>query len=451
MGGNGPSRFPAEDEGGGGVTFVKGIRLSDRVINRMKNSTKTTSHFSADPTTQVAVPVPASSGEPSLPLQAPVSPQLISTPPIPPTSPSVEAAAPPVKLIPPPPVTFHSLPPPSLEPETPPAPSSRAENPEVPQTLTEPPEPKEPDTQTTPQTEQEKEPTPSEPAAAEPLESAATLVQPVLSPSPLASAQPGAPPESSSDEASASCRHEELPVALAPPHLEAPPPTEPPATTLLPPAAEDEEPSLLPPPAEVMEEELREKIRAEMEESLEEEISQKRRELQQQLEEIQVLRRAEATTAARAEAEEQVKKTLEAERAMRIEKLTESVEREKAMAEHEKLMAQLHWMELKARQLEEREKEMKKRNELYKEHVSKLEAKCAEFYKVSVENFQKGKEETLKRFACFNIQPLCRDLQDQILKCYMENPGRTLTCSGIASAYMQCVDNAKKDKLTTGG
>uniref|UniRef100_A0A3P9NQ65 MICOS complex subunit Mic25-like n=1 Tax=Poecilia reticulata TaxID=8081 RepID=A0A3P9NQ65_POERE len=195
-----------------------------------------------------------------------------------------------------------------------------------------------------------------------------------------------------------------------------------------------------------MEEELREKIRAEMEESLEEEISQKRRELQQQLEEIQVLWRAEATVAARAEAEEQVKKTQEASKAMRMEKLTESVEREKTMAEHEKLMAQLY-----ARQLEEREKEMKKRNELYKEHVSKLEAKCAKFYKVSAENFQKGKEETLKRFARFNIQPLCEDLQDQILKCYKENPGRTLTCSGIASAYMQCVDNAKKDKLTTGG
>ncbi|XP_023206225.1 MICOS complex subunit Mic25-like isoform X3 [Xiphophorus maculatus] len=429
MGGNGPSRFPAEDEGGGGVAFVKGIRLSDRVINRMKNSTKTSCpHSSADPPTQEGVP----------------------------TSPSVEAAAPPVKLIPPPPVKFLSLPPPSPEPETPPAPSSRAENTEVPQSLTppsalEPPEPKELETQTTPQIEQVKEPTPSEPAAAEPLESAATPVQPVLSPSPLASAQPGAPPEPSSHEASSSCRHEALAVVPAPPHLEAPPPKEPPATTGLPPVVEDEEPSLLPPPAKVMEEELREKIGAEMQKSLEEEISQKRWELQQQLEEIQVLRRAEATAAARAEVEEQVKKTLEAERATRMEELTESMEREKTMAEREKLMAQLYWMELKARQLEEREKEMKKRSELYKEHVSKLEAKCAEFYKVSAENFQEGKEETRKRFARFNIQPLCGDLQGQILKCYKENPGRTLTCSGIASAYVQCVDNAKKDRLTTGG
>lgn len=47
----------------------------------------------------------------------------------------------------------------------------------------------------------------------------------------------------------------------------------------------------------------------------------------------------------------------------------------------------------------------------------------------------------------FNIQPVCGDLQSQILKCYKDNTGRTLSCSGIASAYMQCVDNAKKVRL----
>ncbi|KAM4734975.1 coiled-coil-helix-coiled-coil-helix domain containing 3b isoform 2-T2 [Anableps anableps] len=532
MGGSSPSRLSAEEDEGG-MTFVKGIRLSDRVINRMKNSSKASCpHFSPDPQTQVANPVPAPSVEHLLHLQTPPSPQFIPTPPptptqeAVPTSPSVEAA-PPVKLIPPPPVKFHSLPPPFLDSGAPPsAPSSRAENPEVPESLTPPsalepivlPPPesfiplhKEPETLTAPQMEQVTEPVvlppnlscefvkPAEPAAVEPLESSASSlsqtqtvqistsvkclpVKPVISPSPLpsASAKPGAPPleteatpvveevhlspppslpEPSLDEASLSCQHEELTVAHTPPELEAPPPkepgpiaAEPPVTTFLPPV-EDEEPSTIPSPAEglpfspeVMEEDLRQKIRAEMQKSLEEEINQKRQELQQQLEEMQALSRAEAKAAAQALVEEQVKQTLEAERAMYMEKLTESMAREKMIAEDEKLMVQLY-----AHQLEEKEKEMKKRNELYKEHVSKLEAKCAEFYKVSAENFQKGKEETHKRFARFNIQPLCGDLQGQILKCYKENPGRTLTCSGIASAYMQCVDNAKKDKLTTGG
>ncbi|MEQ2191123.1 hypothetical protein XENOCAPTIV_021500, partial [Xenoophorus captivus] len=339
-------------------------------------------------------------------------------------------------------------------------------------------------------------PAPTESAAVAPLVSAATSpsqtetvqvstsvksppVKPVISPSPLDSpstkagaspsdkeaapivevhsSSPLSPPEFSSDEVSLSCQCEELAVVhvpgnVPPPGLEVPPPEEPaaiagepPVTTFLP-AVEDEEPATVPPPAAVLEEELREKIRAEMERSLQEEINQKRQELQQQLEEMQALTRAEATVAAQAQVAEQVKKTLEAERTSLMEKLTESITKEKMGTEDEKLKVQLY-----AHQLKEREKEMKKRDELYKEQVSKLEAKFVEFCKVSTENFQKGKEETHKRFVRFNIQPLCGDLQGQILKCYKENAGRTLTCSGIASAYMQCVDNAKKDKLITGG
>lgn len=104
-----------------------------------------------------------------------------------------------------------------------------------------------------------------------------------------------------------------------------------------------------------------------------------------------------------------------------------------------------------AHQLEEKEKELKKRDALYKEHLAKLDTKCAEFYKVSVESFRKGKEETLSRFTRFNTQPVCGDLQSQILKCYKENTGKTLCCSRIAAAYMQCVDEAKKNKMSTGG
>lgn len=44
----------------------------------------------------------------------------------------------------------------------------------------------------------------------------------------------------------------------------------------------------------------------------------------------------------------------------------------------------------------------------------------------------------------FRFQPVCGDLQSQILKCYRQNAGKTLDCSSVASAYMQCVDHAKK-------
>jgi len=231
-------------------------------------------------------------------------------------------------------------------------------------------------------------------------------------------------------------------------------------TLSLPPVVEDEVPVVtsVPPPAaaspvspEVVEEELREKIKEEMQRSLEEEISQRRQELQRHLEEMRTQALAEARAAAQAQVNEQVKKTLEAEKAAYMESLTDSIMKERMKTEDEKLMVQLYWMELKAHQLEMKETELKKRDALYKEHISKLEAKCTEFYKVTADSFKKGKEETHNRFARFNIQPVCGDLQNQILKCYKDNTGKTLSCSGIASAYMQCVDNAKKDKLSTGG
>ncbi|KAM6937895.1 MICOS complex subunit MIC19-like [Xenentodon cancila] len=202
-----------------------------------------------------------------------------------------------------------------------------------------------------------------------------------------------------------------------------------------------------------------------MQKSLEDEMNQKKQELQQQLDELKVQAEAEASAAARAQVEVQVKETLEAEREAYMEKLTESITKERMKTDDERLLVQLYWMELKlpaalmssnvnltqARQLEVKEKELKERDALHQEQVAKIEARCAEFYRASAENFRKGKEETHNRFARFNIQPVCGDLQDQILKCYKENTGKTLTCSGIASAYMQCVDNAKKNKLTTGG
>lgn len=191
---------------------------------------------------------------------------------------------------------------------------------------------------------------------------------------------------------------------------------------------------------------MKQKIKMEMQLSLEEEINQRRQELQRQLEEMRAQARAAAQASAQAQVEEQVKKTLDGEMMAYKENLTDAIMKERMKTEDQRLMVQLY-----AHQLEEREKELRKRDVLYKEHIAKLEAKCTEFYRVTAESFQKGKVETHNRFARFNIQPVCGDLQSQILKCYKENTGKTLSCSGIASAYMQCVDNAKKNKLSTGG
>uniref|UniRef100_UPI003AAC385E coiled-coil-helix-coiled-coil-helix domain containing 3b n=1 Tax=Centroberyx gerrardi TaxID=166262 RepID=UPI003AAC385E len=288
--------------------------------------------------------------------------------------------------------------------------------------------------------------------------------EPIAAPPPAPTAPPA--PEPIFEESPPPCHSMELvvlptdppvsepivePVAPPPPDP-APPAEEPAVAPSLPPIVEVMIPvvSSVPPPApaspEVVEEELRRKIKEELQRGLELEMSQKKQELQQQLEEVKAQARAQAKAAAQAQVDEQVKKTLEAEKAAHMENLKDAIMKERMKTEDERLMAQLY-----AHKLDETEKDLKKQDTLFREHVAKLEAKSAEFYKVTTENFQKGKEETHNRFARFDIKPVCGDLQSQILKCFRENTGKTLSCSAIASAYMQCVDNAKQNKLSTGG
>ncbi|KAF7224074.1 transcript variant X1 [Nothobranchius furzeri] len=506
MGGNAPSRFPEED---GGITFVKGIRLSDRVINRMKHSSKLNPPLTPEPPT---TPLPEAPAEHVLPLL---------TPP-PPSPPSVEAVSP-VKLALPSPVKFTSFPPASLESAEPPpltesktAPSvftpplsrssPQVESPAVPDSAPPPPDvqlkiPLPPESLLSPHVKAKTstmsrmseqiieavvlpplvESPPSPPcelmtptSAASPPAPVESIIPPIPNDSAPAEAaalppgsetslvppaesktsrllEPGAAPHLSSTSPSCQCKMLLAIPSDRPVKDPAPAEEESIMTTCLAPDEGDEAPE---PPAaastlKMLEEDLRQKIRADMQRSLEEEINQNRQNLQQQLEEIRAQAEAEAKAAAQAWVEEQVKKTLEEEKAAHTEKLIKSIRKEKMIAVDEKLMIQLYVMFLQAHQLEEKEKEIKQKGTLYKEHVAKLQAKCSEFYEVSAKNFQEGKEEAQKRFARFNVQPVCGDLQDQILKCYKENPGKTLTCSRIASAYMQCVDNAKKVQVNT--
>ncbi|KAG7268920.1 hypothetical protein CRUP_021815 [Coryphaenoides rupestris] len=127
------------------------------------------------------------------------------------------------------------------------------------------------------------------------------------------------------------------------------------------------------------------------------------------LEEVKARARAEARAAAQLEVQEQVKQTLEAERADYEEKLKKSILTERVKSEDQRLIAQLYvstdkWMELKRSQ----------------------------FYKITAESFQKGKEETHSRFARFSVNAACGDLQSRVMNCYGDNPGRTLACSSIA-------------------
>lgn len=91
----------------------------------------------------------------------------------------------------------------------------------------------------------------------------------------------------------------------------------------------------------------------------------------------------------------------------------------------------------------------------------------ARFTKVTAENDKKGFEDAHNRFRCVckiiksvfsfsnDIYLISLSLGDakpnqcvQILKCYAENKGQTMSCSSIASLYIQCVDRARQVNYT---
>ncbi|KAG1953001.1 MICOS complex subunit Mic19 [Pimephales promelas] len=206
-----------------------------------------------------------------------------------------------------------------------------------------------------------------------------------------------------------------------------------------PPPSVDEPVASPPPPPTVGEFELRRKITEELEKGLEEERRKAQEELNQRLEKERSRVHAQAHAEAQALVKDEVSRILALEKASAEESIQKAILRERVTAEDERLQAQIY-----ARQLEERDKELRKQDTFYREQVAKLKERSGEFYKVSNDNFHKAADEVNAKFKRYEISPVCTDLQGQILKCYRENAGKTLLCSNIASQYLQCVNNAKQ-------
>lgn len=505
MGGTSSSRhvsLDSDDE----VTFVKGIRLSEKVIDRMKVSPPVvrpqapTRSFMQSPTTspvESSVPderhVPIMPHSPSYasalvppPLSEPITPLMLpvteKTPPsseglpiAPPTGnehvvvpdpqpgsanilvpdpqpaepinapsrvssepitapPLVEATSAPVEPLTPPPVTTSTTEPVTIPPEP----------------LTEPVTPLESTVE--PVVEPIVE-TPSSTLAAE-ATSADPMGLPVPSPveldtSPFPVSIPD-PVPSVMEESPVSPSGSALDVAL-PDEM---PEMGPPLVPCLPPVEEPVVPSLIeqvevfPPQTHVVnEEELREQIREDLQKLLNEEMKMAERNMRQQLEEETAEAKAQAQAAARLQIQEEVQKVLEEEKTSYQQTLADAIRREQLNVQDERLITQYY-----AQKLDEKEKDLLNQEALFQEQIGKMQEKMAQFTKVTAENYRKGLEDATNRFRRYQIKPVCLDLQSQIMKCYAENKGQTMSCSNIASLYIQCVDRAKQDKkLSTGG
>ncbi|XP_043319678.1 MICOS complex subunit MIC19 isoform X1 [Cervus elaphus] len=144
-------------------------------------------------------------------------------------------------------------------------------------------------------------------------------------------------------------------------------------------------------------------------------------------------------------------KELDAEKAFANEQLTRAILRERISNEEERAKAKHLDIEIKAKQLEEKDRVIKKQDAFYKEQLARLEERSSEFYKVTTEQYQKAAEEVEAKFKRYEYHPVCADLQAQILQCYRQNTQQTLSCSALASQYMRCVNQAKQSMLEKGG
>ncbi|RXM31573.1 MICOS complex subunit MIC19 [Acipenser ruthenus] len=104
-----------------------------------------------------------------------------------------------------------------------------------------------------------------------------------------------------------------------------------------------------------------------------------------------------------------------------------------------------------AKQLEEKDRDLRKQDAYYKEQLARLEDRSAQFYKVTTEQYQKSVTEVEAKFKRYESHPVCADLQGEILRCYQASNGQTLRCSTLARQYLQCVNNAKQSMLRKGG
>ncbi|XP_047431506.1 coiled-coil-helix-coiled-coil-helix domain containing 3a [Mugil cephalus] len=252
---------------------------------------------------------------------------------------------------------------------------------------------------------------------------------------------------------------------VAPPPPSPPPPPAPPATETPPPPPQPQPPteqptgvpvpepvaksSPVPPPAApqaVNEEALRKKITDELYKGLEQDRAKAEQELQAWLQSEKARSSAQAQAKARSQVQDEVARILSLERAISQESLHQSLTKERIVTEDEKRRVQLY-----AKQLEAREAELKKQDAFYRDQVARLEERSAQFYKSTTESYHKAADQVNAKFKRYEVYPVCADLQGQILACYKENAGKTLNCSNIAALYMQCVNEAKQNKLRTGG
>lgn len=97
-----------------------------------------------------------------------------------------------------------------------------------------------------------------------------------------------------------------------------------------------------------------------------------------------------------------------------------------------------------ARELENREAELSRRDTFYKEQQGRIQEKNAEIYKLSSQQFHEAASKAENTIKPRTVEPVCSGLQAQILRCYRDHLHEVLLCSDLVKAYQHCVSTARK-------
>lgn len=97
-----------------------------------------------------------------------------------------------------------------------------------------------------------------------------------------------------------------------------------------------------------------------------------------------------------------------------------------------------------ARELENREAELSRRDTFYKEQQGRIQEKNAEIYKLSSQQFHEAASKAESTIKPRRVEPVCSGLQAQILRCYRDHLHEVLLCSDLVKAYQHCVSTARK-------
>uniref|UniRef100_A0A803J8N7 MICOS complex subunit mic25 n=1 Tax=Xenopus tropicalis TaxID=8364 RepID=A0A803J8N7_XENTR len=104
-----------------------------------------------------------------------------------------------------------------------------------------------------------------------------------------------------------------------------------------------------------------------------------------------------------------------------------------------------------AKELEQKEAELQRLNTFYREQLSSIEKKNLEIYRLTAEQYHTAATNAELRVRQRSYDPVCMNLQADILKCYSENKQERLNCSNLAKEYRKCVSAAQKNLLFNHG